>query len=66
MNDYFTDEFLYNTLRSIGVQIKMYEFINEANQAGLEYDKYFEDLELKKIKLNQEIEKVVKHIKNTY
>jgi hypothetical protein len=66
MNDYFADEFLYNTLRGIGVQIKMYEFINEANQAGLEYDKYFEDLELKKIKLNQEIEKVIQYIKDKY
>lgn len=64
--DYFADEFLYTTLRGIGVQIKMYEFIDEANQCGLEYDKYFEDLEVKKIKLNEDIEKVVNHIKNKY
>lgn len=66
MANFFNDQYLCNLLRDVGSKLNLYDFIEEANQAGLEYDKYFEDLEVKKIKINELIEKLINHIKKVY
>jgi DNA-binding transcriptional MerR regulator len=64
--DYLRDEFFIDTLRDIGVKIKQCEFIKECNQVGLEIDKFDDVLEIKKNELKQNIEDLIKYIKNNY
>lgn len=60
------DDYLIALLKNIGTKIRQYEFLQECNEVGLEYGAFEQDIDVKKIEINEEINKLVQHIKENY